>query len=63
MVDTQLIMRHMHVEEEIAAAIALYLDIINLFLAYVPPPPPNSPGNGLADGCSILRILNSTNEN
>jgi len=33
MVDTQLIMRHMHVEEEIAAAIALYLDIINLFLA------------------------------
>jgi FtsH-binding integral membrane protein len=35
MVDTQLIMRHMHVEEEIAAAIALYLDIINLFLAYV----------------------------
>lgn len=33
LVDTQLIMRHYHVEEEIAAAIALYLDIINLFLA------------------------------
>jgi len=32
-VDTQLIMRHFHVEEEIAAAISLYLDIINLFLA------------------------------
>lgn len=32
-VDTQLIMRHYHVEEEIAAAISLYLDIINLFLA------------------------------
>ncbi|CAZ80980.1 unnamed protein product [Tuber melanosporum] len=31
--DTQMIMRRMHVEEEIAAAIALYLDIINLFLA------------------------------
>ncbi|KAI6709875.1 hypothetical protein JHW43_007586 [Diplocarpon mali] len=27
-----LIMRHYHVEEEIAAAISLYLDIINLFL-------------------------------
>lgn len=33
LVDTQMIMRHYHVEEEIAAAIALYLDIINLFLA------------------------------
>ena len=32
LVDTQLVMRHYHVEEEIAAAIALYLDIINLFL-------------------------------
>ncbi|PBP16427.1 transmembrane BAX inhibitor motif-containing protein [Diplocarpon rosae] len=32
LVDTQLIMRHHHVEEEIAAAISLYLDIINLFL-------------------------------
>lgn len=32
-VDTQLVMRHYHVEEEIAAAISLYLDIINLFLA------------------------------
>lgn len=31
--DTQLIMRKHHVEEEIAAAISLYLDIINLFLA------------------------------
>ncbi|TGZ78705.1 UPF0005-domain-containing protein [Ascodesmis nigricans] len=31
--DTQMIMRQMHVEEEIAAAISLYLDIINLFLA------------------------------
>ncbi|KAI5776586.1 inhibitor of apoptosis-promoting Bax1-domain-containing protein [Geopyxis carbonaria] len=31
--DTQMIMRRMHVEEEIAAAISLYLDIINLFLA------------------------------
>jgi protein lifeguard len=29
----QLIMRHYHVEEEIAAAISLYLDVINLFLA------------------------------
>lgn len=33
LVDTQLVMRHHHVEEEIAAAISLYLDIINLFLA------------------------------
>ncbi|KAF2673016.1 bax inhibitor family protein [Microthyrium microscopicum] len=33
LVDTQLIMRHYHVEEEIAAAISLYLDIINLFLS------------------------------
>jgi len=32
-VDTQLVMRHLHVEEEIAAAINLYLDILNLFLA------------------------------
>ncbi|CBY02429.1 hypothetical protein IAQ61_007019 [Plenodomus lingam] len=31
--DTQMIMRHYHVEEEIAAAISLYLDILNLFLA------------------------------
>lgn len=33
LVDTQLVMRHYNVEEEIAAAISLYLDIINLFLA------------------------------
>lgn len=33
LVDTQLILRRHHVEEEIAAAISLYLDIINLFLA------------------------------
>lgn len=33
LVDTQLVMRHYHVEEEIAAAISLYLDIINLFLS------------------------------
>jgi protein lifeguard len=33
LVDTQLLMKHYHVEEEIAASIALYLDIINLFLA------------------------------
>jgi len=33
LIDTQLIMRHYHVEEEIAAAISLYLDIINLFLS------------------------------
>jgi len=33
LVDTQMIMRKHHVEEEIAAAISLYLDIINLFLA------------------------------
>ncbi|KAL1310684.1 hypothetical protein AAFC00_000945 [Neodothiora populina] len=33
LVDTQLIMRHYHVEEEIAASISLYLDIVNLFLA------------------------------
>ncbi|TLD21857.1 hypothetical protein PspLS_08236 [Pyricularia sp. CBS 133598] len=33
LVDTQLVMRTHHVEEEIAAAISLYLDIINLFLA------------------------------
>lgn len=44
LVDTQLVMRHYHVEEEIAAAISLYLDVINLFL-------------------SILRILNSQNNN
>lgn len=33
LVDTQLILRHYHVEEEIAAAISLYLDVLNLFLA------------------------------
>lgn len=44
LVDTQLIMRHYHVEEEIAASISLYLDVLNLFL-------------------SILRILNSQNNN
>ncbi|KAF8429177.1 transmembrane bax inhibitor motif-containing protein-like protein 4 [Tirmania nivea] len=33
LVDTQLIMRKFHVEDEIAAAISLYLDILNLFLA------------------------------
>lgn len=33
LVDTQLVLRKHHVEEEIAAAICLYLDIINLFLA------------------------------
>jgi FtsH-binding integral membrane protein len=32
-VDTQLILRHHHVEEEIAAAISVYLDVLNLFLA------------------------------
>lgn len=33
LVDTQLVIRHYHVEEEIAASISLYLDILNLFLA------------------------------
>ena len=33
LVATQLVLRKQHVEEEIAAAISLYLDIINLFLA------------------------------
>jgi protein lifeguard len=33
LIDTQLVMRKYHVEEEIAASISLYLDIINLFLA------------------------------
>lgn len=33
LVDTQLVLRKHHVEEEIAAAISLYLDVINLFLA------------------------------
>ncbi len=33
LVDTQLVLRKYHVEEEIAAAISLYLDIINLFLS------------------------------
>ncbi|KJZ75215.1 hypothetical protein HIM_05409 [Hirsutella minnesotensis 3608] len=33
LVDTQMVLRKHHVEEEIAAAISLYLDIINLFLA------------------------------
>jgi len=33
LIDTQLVLRKHHVEEEIAAAISLYLDIINLFLA------------------------------
>lgn len=33
LVDTQLVLRKHHVEEEIAASISLYLDIINLFLA------------------------------
>ncbi|GMM35436.1 Bxi1 protein [Saccharomycopsis crataegensis] len=31
-VDTQIIMRKLHPEEEVSAAITLYLDIINLFL-------------------------------
>ena len=30
--DTQMVMRHHHVEEEIAAAISLYLDVLNLFM-------------------------------
>jgi len=33
LVDTQMVMSHYHPEEEIAAAISLYLDILNLFLA------------------------------
>ena len=33
LVDTQLVMRHYQVEEEIAASISLYLDVINLFLS------------------------------
>lgn len=33
LVDTQMVLRKHHVEEEIAAAISLYLDVINLFLA------------------------------
>ncbi|KOS21046.1 Protein lifeguard 4 [Escovopsis weberi] len=33
LVDTQLVLRKHHIEEEIAASISLYLDIINLFLA------------------------------
>lgn len=33
LVDTQLVLQRYHVEEEIAAAIALYLDVINLFLS------------------------------
>ncbi|RMZ89197.1 hypothetical protein DV736_g3570, partial [Chaetothyriales sp. CBS 134916] len=33
LVDTQLVMRRYHVEDEIAASISLYLDILNLFLA------------------------------
>ncbi|KAJ5689212.1 Protein lifeguard 4 [Penicillium macrosclerotiorum] len=33
LVDTQLVMRHYHVEEEIAASISLYLDVLNLFLS------------------------------
>ncbi|KIX10444.1 uncharacterized protein Z518_01527 [Rhinocladiella mackenziei CBS 650.93] len=33
LVDTQLVMRRYHVEEEIAASISLYLDVLNLFLA------------------------------
>ncbi|KAF9891237.1 hypothetical protein FE257_004801 [Aspergillus nanangensis] len=33
LVDTQMILKHYHVEEEIAASISLYLDILNLFLA------------------------------
>lgn len=33
LVDTQLVMRHYSPEEEIAAAISLYLDVLNLFLS------------------------------
>ncbi|RMZ78478.1 hypothetical protein DV737_g3910, partial [Chaetothyriales sp. CBS 132003] len=33
LVDTQLVMRRYHVEDEIAASISLYLDVLNLFLA------------------------------
>jgi len=32
LVDTQLVMRRCHIEEEIAAALNLYLDVINLFM-------------------------------
>jgi FtsH-binding integral membrane protein len=32
MVDTQLILNKYHPEDEVAAAVSLYLDIINLFL-------------------------------
>jgi protein lifeguard len=32
LVDTQLILTRYHPEDEVAAAISLYLDIINLFL-------------------------------
>lgn len=39
LVDTQFILRRVHADEEIAAAISLYLDIINLFLKYVLRPP------------------------
>ena len=33
LVDTQMVMRNFHPEEEIAASISLYLDVLNLFLA------------------------------
>ena len=33
LVDTQLVLRHYHVEEEIAASVSLYLDVLNLFLS------------------------------
>lgn len=33
LVDTQMVMKKFHPDEEIAAAISLYLDILNLFLA------------------------------
>lgn len=33
LVDTQMVLRQYAVEEEIAAAISLYLDVLNLFLA------------------------------
>ncbi|KAJ5134556.1 hypothetical protein N7448_000425 [Penicillium atrosanguineum] len=33
LVDTQMVMRHYHLDDEIQASISLYLDVINLFLS------------------------------
>ena len=54
-------MRHYHVEEEIAAAISLYLDVINLFLAILVSSASDAPALYMLT--PLKRILNSQQNN